>query len=223
MLLLEKYENILFDLDGTLTDPKIGITKSVNYALKKFSIIVDDLDTLKKFIGPPLGKSFELFYEMDKQKSEIAISYYREYFSEKGIFENIIYPGISEILQKLQKRKMTIIIATSKPVIFAKRITEHFNITQYFNHIEGSELDGRLSDKSELIKHIITKYKLNINKTLMIGDREHDIIGANNNQIDSIGVGYGYGSKEELYTAGAKYYVETVNDLQELFSEKKEV
>lgn len=226
MLILDKYKNILFDLDGTLTDPKIGITKSVSYALNKFDIIVEDLDTLKKFIGPPLGKSFETFYGMDKEKSEKAIKYYREYFSEKGIFENYLYPGIEKILKELTNRKLLLIIATSKPTVFAKKITNHFNITKYFNYIEGSELDGKMSDKSELIENIINKYNLHKNNTIMIGDREHDIIGAKNNQIDSIGVGYGYGSKEELTKAGAQYYVNSINDLEELLldnNQEKEV
>ena len=212
-MILNKYKNILFDLDGTLTDPKVGITKSVDYALQKMGIIDNDLESLKKFIGTPLTKSFNEYYGFNFQEVEKAIMYYREYFSVTGIYENIIYPGIEYILKELKNRKIKIIVATSKPLIYAKKITDHFNITKYFTNIEGSQLDGKLSDKTELIAYIMQKYNLLPGNTIMVGDREHDIIGAENNEIDSIGVGYGYGSNEELTYSGANYYVNTVNNL----------
>jgi len=220
MIVTEQYKNILFDLDGTLTDPKVGITKSVIYALSKFNIIENDAELLKSFIGPPLATSFERYYGFTTEQCNNAIKYYREYFSETGIYENTIYSGIENILKELKKLKIQLIVATSKPTIYAKITTDYFKITKYFKHIEGSQLDGKYSDKSELLENILNTYNLNPNKSIMIGDREHDIIGAKNNQIDSIGVGYGYGSKEELTKSGSKYYVNSVSDLADLLLEK---
>ena len=211
-----RYNNILFDLDGTLTDPKVGITKSVCYSLSKFGIIENDSDKLTMFIGPPLWESFSKYYDFNKAQANEAVSYYREYFSEKGIFENEIYDGIENLLSELCKNKMNVILATSKPKVYASRILEYFNISKYFAGIEGSELDGRLSNKSELIGHILKEYSIAKSDALMVGDREHDIIGAVNNKIDSVGVGYGYGTEKELKDAGATYYVESVKKLKVL-------
>jgi len=211
-----KFHNILFDLDGTLTDPVIGITKSVQYSLEKLGIIEPNTEKLIGFIGPPLWESYKRYYGFDDSKSNLAVRYYREYFGAKGIFENVPYDGIEDILSKLNVKKRNVFIATSKPAVYSRRIAEHFDMTKYFVSIEGSELDGRLSNKVELIKHIMEKYNINQEETIMIGDREHDIIGAKNNGIQSIGVGYGYGTKEELKKAGATYYVESVNELKML-------
>jgi len=215
-MILKKYTTVLFDLDGTLTDPKVGITKSVDYALTKLGIPDNDLEALKKFIGPPLGKSFEVYYGMDKAQADRAVAWYREYYSETGIFENIVYPGIAELLAELKKRGIRLFVATSKPTVFARRVTDHFSLTGYFEAIEGSALDGSLCDKSELIAHILSAHGLSPEKTLMVGDREHDIIGAKNNQLDSVGVGYGYGSAGELTRAGATCFANTMYDLSEL-------
>jgi len=214
--LIDKYKTLLFDLDGTLTDPKIGITKSVHYALNKMGIKDVATESLVKFIGPPLGESFTNYYDFDKEQADFAIRYYREYFSETGIFENTLYPGISILLQKLKEKTIKLIVATSKPTVYARTICEHFSILQYFTEIEGSELDGRLSNKSELIGYIVKKHCIDKDKVLMIGDREHDVIGAKNNTIKSIGVGYGYGSREELEGSGATYYVNTIEELSTL-------
>ena len=214
------YKNVLFDLDGTLTDPKVGITKSVKYALDKLGIIVDDIDSLKKFIGPPLKESFQNYYGMDDIKADDAIKYYREYFSGNGIFENELYENIEKVLSYLAKNNFTIIVATSKPRIFAEKIINHFNLTKYFLAIEGSELNGTRSDKGELIFYILNKYNLSAMHSIMIGDREHDIRGANKNSIDSIGVGYGYGTEEELVNSGAKYFVKNIDELSEILKKK---
>jgi phosphoglycolate phosphatase len=200
-----KYINILFDLDGTLTDPYSGITNSVKYALNKFDIIEENKTKLKLFIGPPLEKSFLEYYNFDKNDAKTAVEYYREYFSEKGIYENNLYEGIDTVLNELNIRNKNCIIATSKPEIFANQITEYFNINNYFKYIVGSNLDGTLSEKEDIIKYIIEKYNLNKDETIMVGDRKYDIIGANKNGIDAIGVLYGYGTKEELEKENPKY------------------
>lgn len=212
-----KYKNILFDLDGTLTDPKVGITKSVQYALKKFNIKADNLDELISFIGPPLADSFMEFYGFSEEQAKKAIDYYREYFREQGIFENQIFDGIKELLGNLNSQERTLILATSKPTIFAKKILEHFGIYKYFDFICGSNLDGTRSDKTEIIGYILQEMNLNKEETVMIGDRKFDIIGASNNQIASIAVGYGYGSEEELREFGPTHFVTTVEELKMIF------
>jgi phosphoglycolate phosphatase len=200
-----KYINILFDLDGTLTDPYSGITNSVKYALNKFDIIEENNTKLKLFIGPPLEKSFLEYYNFSKNDAKTAVEYYREYFSEKGIYENNLYEGIDNVLKELNNRNKNCVIATSKPEVFANKITEYFNINNYFKYIVGSNLDGTLSEKEEIIKYIIEKYRFNKEETIMVGDRKYDIIGANKNGIDAIGVLYGYGTKEELEKERPKY------------------
>lgn len=209
------YKYILFDLDGTLTDPKEGITKSVQYALKKFDIIVDDLDTLEKFIGPPLTTSLMEFYGFSEEKAVEGVQYYREYFKERGIFENKVYENIENLLSKLKALGLILIVATSKPTFFSEQIIKHFNLDKYFDEVVGSNLDGTRSKKGEVIKYIIDKYKISdLSEAVMIGDRKYDIIGAQENNIASIGLTYGYGSEEELKAAGATYIA---NDIDELF------
>jgi phosphoglycolate phosphatase len=216
MPLADSYSIFLFDLDGTLTDPKVGITASVRYALDMLGIKKIDIESLVKFIGPPLKESFFKYYSFTDEKVEEAIRYYREYFSVKGIFENSLYPGIDSLLRRLSEKGVRTFVATSKPTLYARRICEHFDIMKYFEAIEGSEMDGRNSTKSDLIGELLAKYGIDDDKALMIGDREHDVLGAKSNGIKSIGVGYGYGSREELHRAGADFYVSTVHDLSEL-------
>lgn len=218
MSLIEKYSTLLFDLDGTLTDPKIGITRSVAYSLQKMGFPSLDLDSLVHFIGPPLRDSYKKYYNLDDAGSETAIAYYREYFSETGIFENSLYPGIDTLLGSLLERSVRLFVATSKPTIYARKICEHFAISRYFVDIEGSHLDGTLSNKKELIAYMEKKHHLNRSTTLMIGDREHDILAAKGNGIDSVGVGYGYGSRTELESAGATFYAPTIEDLKNYFT-----
>ncbi|MFP3040838.1 HAD-IA family hydrolase [Treponema primitia] len=205
------YENILFDLDGTLTDPYLGITNSVKYALEKFNILENDINKLKLFIGPPLEKSFIEYYQFDKNKAKIAIEYYREYFSEKGIYENKLYDNIENLLNDMKNKNC--ILATSKPKKFALEILKYFKIDQYFNEIIGSNLDGTLSEKEEIIKYIIEENNLNKTETIMVGDRKYDIIGAHKNNIHSVAVMYGYGSKEELEESKPTYFCKDVMDI----------
>lgn len=206
--------NILFDLDGTLTDPGIGITNSVAYALNKFGMSVPDRKILYKFIGPPLRDSFSEYYGFDREKSELAVEYYREYFTDIGIFENEIYPGICELLEELCEKRKNIILATSKPEEFAVRILKHFDIYKYFKSVCGSSMDGALSSKKDIIAYAVRENNINPNSCIMIGDREYDIIGAKNNHIKSVGILYGYGSSDEFLKAGADYIIDTVENLK---------
>jgi len=208
---------IMFDLDGTLTDPKEGITKSVQYSLKHFGITVENLDDLVNFIGPPLWDSYKKYYNFSESDANTAVQKYREYFSERGIFENVIYEGIDSLLANLKANGKIIILATSKPAVFAEKILRHFDIYKYFEFISGAELDGRRSEKQESINYAIDNCKINsLDTVVMIGDRGLDIIGAKKTGIASIGVLYGYGSYEELNNAGADFIVSSVSDLNNI-------
>jgi len=212
-----KYKIILFDLDGTLSDPKVGITKSVQYALNKFSIDEPNLDKLECFIGPPLQDSFAEYYQLDEEDTQKAIGFYRERFREKGMFENELYTAIPTLLNMLKEQKFTLVVATSKPTVFSEQILNYFQIDAYFDLVVGSNLDGTRTAKTEIIQYILDKYKKYEHADfIMIGDRKHDIIGANNTGIDSIGVTYGYGSYDELSKANPSYIVESVEELKDI-------
>ncbi|MFJ3387412.1 HAD family hydrolase [Lysinibacillus sp. NPDC086135] len=216
---MKKYSVVLFDLDGTISDPKIGITKSVQYALGKMGIVEEDLDQLETFIGPPLQVSFREIYGMDDVQIERAIAYYRERFIKTGMYENKLYQNISSLLEYLQKDGYQLAIATSKPTVFAEQIIQYFNLEHFFDLVAGSNLDSTRSAKGEVIAYVREHFnEVNINQLIMIGDRKYDIVGALENQIDSIGVTYGYGSLEELTEAQATYIVNSVNELQKFFN-----
>lgn len=211
---MKNYDIVLFDLDGTITDPGIGITNSVAYALKKFGIEVHDRTDLYPFIGPPLYESFEKFYGLSHEQALMAVDYYREYYKPTGIFECYVYDGMTELLQNLKSRGKTIIVATSKPEIFAKQILEHFNIAQYFTYIAGATLDGSRILKSDIIEYALQTCKItDSSSVVMVGDRQYDVLGANKFGIDCIGVLYGYGSRDELENAGAAYIVSSPLDI----------
>lgn len=214
---MKEYKYILFDLDGTLTDPAVGITKSVAYALEKFGIEVSDITQLNHFIGPPLLDSFMECYGFDKEKAQTAIDYYRERFRVKGLYENVVYDGIPEMLRKLKDSDKKLILATSKPEPFAKEILRHFGLEEYFDYAAGSNFDGTRTAKAEVIDYALEAAGVTDKTTaVMIGDREHDIIGAKKTGLDSVGVLYGYGSRHELETAGATHIAETVDELTKL-------
>lgn len=209
-----RYEYILFDLDGTLTDSGIGITNSVMYALKKYGIEVSDRRKLNKFLGPPLSYSFEKYYGFSEEDAKTAVEYYREYYRENGIFENSVYNGIEDLLKALKNKNKIILTATSKPEVFAKQVLEHYDIAKYFTYIGGSNLDGTRVKKYEVIKYVLESCGIvDLSKAIMIGDREHDIIGAKEAGISSIGVLYGYGDRFELENAGADFIADTVGDI----------
>ena len=214
---MKQYKYLLFDLDGTITDSETGITRCVEYALNHFGIQVNDLRELTPFIGPPLLDSFKDFYNFTDEQAIIATDKYRERYADKGILENELYPGIKELLADAQKNGRTVILATSKPEIFAKRILDHFRLSNYFSFVAGSGLDGSLHTKTEVINYILQSNKItDLKSVVMIGDRKHDIIGAKNTGIDSIGVLYGFGDYKELTDAGANYIVVDIPALRKL-------
>ncbi|MBQ7829302.1 MAG: HAD family hydrolase [Clostridia bacterium] len=209
------YDYLLFDLDGTLTDPGEGITNSVAYALRKQGIEVTDKKELYCFIGPPLSESFSRFFGFSMEESLRCVEYYREYYRDKGIFENLLYDGIPELLATLKSRGKKIILATSKPELFAKQILDHFGLTEYFDHICGASMDESRNKKAAVIEYALETVKLDdLARAVMIGDREHDINGAGLNGLDSIGVLFGYGDRPELEAAGATYIAESVEDIK---------
>ena len=211
------YKYILFDLDGTLTDPGIGITNSVMYALKKFGIEVDDRASLYKFIGPPLLESFQKFYGFSKEDSELGLKYYREYFKPKGLYENKVYEGIESLLQELKKKGKKLLVATSKPEEFAIEILKHFHLLDYFDFIAGASMDEKRVKKADVIAYALESYEItDKSSVIMVGDREHDVLGAKENELKSIGVLYGYGDYEELVHAGADYIAQNPEDILQI-------
>ncbi len=195
---------ILFDLDGTLTDPAEGITKSVQFALQRQGILVSDRRTLHPFIGPPLFESFQKYFSMDDAQAAQAVKDYRVYFSEKGIFENEVYPGIPALLKALHQSGAFTAIATLKPTVFARRIAAHFGLLPYLNRVAGSELSDRHTTKGEIIRGALDGLPEPAReRAVMVGDRENDIHGAKENGLRAVGVLFGYGTEKELAAAGA--------------------
>lgn len=212
---MKKYKHLLFDLDGTLTDPQEGIINSVQYALKGFGVKKENHELLY-FIGPPLHKSFEAILGTAEKAFE-AVDVYREYYSVKGLFENKVYDGIPELLEELNKNSKVLHIATSKPLKFAEQILHHFNIHRHFNIIMGSNMDGSRTEKQEVIQEILNQLPGTASEEfVMIGDRKYDVIGAKYHGIDSISVGFGYGTLEELTNAQPTYIAAKIKDLKTL-------
>ena len=208
---------IFFDLDGTLTDPQEGITKSVQHALKSYGIIVEDRSQLNKFIGPPLDWSFEEFYGFSHEQAVEAVGRYREHFGVKGKFENEVYEGIPKLLGKLKEAGKILIVATSKPTYYSKQILEHFDLAKYFSDVQGSEMNGERTDKAEVIAYAMKQnHIVDPDEIIMVGDREHDMIGARKNGIQPVGVLYGYGTREELEKSGAAFIAQSVEDLERI-------
>lgn len=214
---MKKYDVILFDMDGTLTDSSPGIMNSIIYALKKYNINVENTDELRKFLGPPIHESFRDFYGFDEKKAMEAVLFYREYFSTNGLLENAVYDGIPDLLKALKENDKRLIVATSKPQDFTDRIMDNFDLTKYFEFVAGSNMDGTRSKKAEVIEYALHSCKItDKSKVVMIGDRKHDVLGAKTVGIDSIGVEYGYGDYEELSAAGETYIVKTVGELKKV-------
>lgn len=208
------YDVILFDLDGTLTDPGEGITNSVAYALRKFDVEVPERTELYKFIGPPLHESFMAYYGFDRDKAMRAVDFYREYYRDRGIWENRVYDGIPELLQTLKAAGRTLLVATSKPEEFARQILEHFGLIQYFDFLAGANMDGSRTKKAEVIAHALSSCGLSpASNIVMVGDREHDVLGASALGLDSIGVLFGYGDRPELERAGAAHIAAAVAEI----------
>jgi phosphoglycolate phosphatase len=195
---------IIFDLDGTLTDPKPGITRCIRHTMSELGRIAPDADDLHWCIGPPVRDVFSRLLETtDAATLDRAIALYRERFSTTGLFENSLYPTIPGVLAELRESGYRTFVATSKLQVFATRIVEHFSLAGMFEKVYGSELDGRRSDKGELIAHVLTTERLEPSAVVMVGDREHDVIGAKKSGIRCVGVTYGYGAEAELRSAGA--------------------
>ena len=205
---------LLFDLDGTLTNPQEGITKCVQHALKAFQIDEPDLEKLIPFIGPPLIQSFMDFYGFTEDQARQAVAVYRERFGTVGLFENFPYPGIQEMLKQLQAQGKILAVASSKPGIYVHRILEKFELAQYFQVIEGSNLDGTRVDKKEVIAEVLAQLgNPSSDQLLMIGDRKFDVIGAREMGFGCVGVRFGFAAPGELEESGALYIAETVDDL----------
>ncbi len=211
------YDIVLFDLDGTLTRSEFGIVNAIMYALSKLNITLDDKSILKKFIGPPLVKSFMKYFDFTEDRAKEAVAYCQEYMREKGVYEAPLYDGIREVLEALFQEGKRVFIATSKPEVFANQIVKHLKIEDFFEGIVGANLDGTQTDKAEVIKLLLEKYAITEkSKVVMVGDREHDILGAISNNIDSVGVLYGYGERAELVSAGATHIIERPAELPDI-------
>ena len=208
-------KNILIDLDGTLTDPKVGITTSARYGLNKIGHPIADDVNIDWIIGPPLQASLAKILNVatDDILAEQALMGYRERFAVTGLYENHVFPEVSETLKTLQAQGYRLFLATAKPEIYAKQILEHFDLLQYFVYPYGSELNGERTNKADLIAYIIEKEQLNPAECLMVGDREHDIFGARRNGIETIAVEYGYGADEELTAAKPQARIESFAEL----------
>ena len=233
-----KYRYLLFDLDGTLTDPKEGITTSVQYALRAFGIDEPDLDKLEPFIGPPLKESFIEFYGFDEKKAEEAVTKYREWFAPTGIFQNRLFPGIAEMLHELKEKGKILAVASSKPTVFVEKVLRHFDIEQYCDVVVGSELSGERGTKEEVVEEALYRLsqinegeyrmgttvdepdkKLDKQHTVMIGDRKFDIIGGKEHGLLTVGVTFGYAGEGELEAAGADDIVSSVEELGGLLAQ----
>ncbi len=214
---MKSYKVILFDLDGTLSDPKEGITKSIQYAFAKLNRQVPALDELECYIGSPLHVSFAEYPGFNKETIQKAIGFYRERFKKYGMFENELYEEIPDLLKQLKANGCILAIATSKLTVFAEEIAKYFAIAPYFDIIVGSNLDGTRSAKTDIIRYLLNYYReYEPSDFIMIGDRKYDLIGANNIGIDCVGVTYGYGSREELLQYKPTFIADSVQDIENI-------
>lgn len=219
---MKEYDVILFDLDGTIIDSGEGVLNSVKYALRKYGIEEENMETLRKFMGPPLKNSFMEYYDFSEQQALQAISYYREYYRAGGIFENQVYEGMPQLLRDLQAAGKCVLVATSKPEAFAREILEHEGIADCFSYIAGADMDETRVTKEQVLEYAFeTNHIEDKASVLMVGDRKYDIAGAKFFGLDSVGVLFGYGSREEFEAEGATYIVETVDGLRQLLLPKE--
>lgn len=215
--MLKNKEYILFDLDGTLTDSGLGIVNSICHAFNKMGIKDYKKEDLYSAVGPPLDETFIKYGIRENEEIQRATEFYREYYSEKGIYENSVYEGVAELLNTLYERNKKLILATSKPTYFAEKVLAHFDLKRYFYFILGSNMDGTMTDKGEIIKFALKEAGVkHLEKAVMIGDRKYDILGARDAGISSIGVTYGFGQEAELQEAGADLLVETARAVMEI-------
>ena len=201
---MPRFTNVLMDLDGTLTDPFEGIAASIRYAMNSLDLASPCEDDLRRAIGPPLRQTFgNLLATKEVNRIEEALRLYRERYSVTGLLENYVYPGVSEMLANLNTAGCRLFVATSKPSVYAQKIVDHFELTKYFVAVYGSDFDGRLENKADLIRYLLDSEHLDARDTVMVGDRGHDIIGAKAHGLCAIGVTWGYGSRKELEDARA--------------------
>ena len=217
---MKRYDTVLFDLDGTLTDPGVGITKSVEYALNRYGISVSDRAELYPFIGPPLIDSFMKYYGFSKEKAVEAVEVYREYFRVKGLYENEVYPGVTELLKALKEAGKTLLIASSKPEKFVLTILEHFDLLPYFDFVGGASMDEIRSKKEDVLRYVLEQGKANPETSVMVGDRKFDVEGAHAFGMDAVAVTYGYGSMEELTEAKPKYLANSPQEILSILTTK---
>lgn len=214
-----KFKYILFDLDGTITESDPGIMNSVAYALEKMGYEEKDREKLKRFIGPPLTDSMMKYYGMSEEDAAKAVRYYREYYTEKGIFENSVYDGFDESIKRLKEQGLILAVATSKPEPFARRIAEHFGFTGDYACVCGATMDEARIRKADVIRYALNTLEITEeekHQVLMVGDREHDVLGAKENGLSCMGVLYGYGDRKELEEAGADYIAKTTAEVAEI-------
>ena len=211
-----RYKNVLFDLDGTLTDPAEGITNALMHAQRQLGMEVSPREKLFVFIGPPLIEMFMSEWGLTRAEADQALVYYREHFGVKGLFENVPYEGIGACLADLKAAGLRLFVATSKPEPLSLRILEHFDLLKYFEAVAGSTMDEQRTKKGEVIAYALSTYHLDPSETVMVGDREHDVIGARENGVPCVGVLYGYGSRAELMEAGAAALAADLNELTAL-------
>ncbi len=207
-------KNIFFDLDGTLSDPFEGVAKGIQFAMSQMERDIPNVEFLKTCIGPPLHDSFAELLSVEGSDPKVvqAVEFYREYYKEKGLYENVLYNGVRAPLERLSK-EYTLFVATSKPQPFAKHVIEHFELDSYFVEVHGSELNGDRADKTELLKYILEKHDLKASETVMVGDRKFDALGAIANDVDILGVLWGYGSESEFMENGVDNWISTTDDL----------
>jgi phosphoglycolate phosphatase len=212
-----KYDAILFDLDGTLTDTILGVTNSIKYALSKFGISEESEEMLVSFIGAPLFLAFQKHYSLSEDEARQAIAFYREYYSETGMYETTVYQGIPTLLEQLKNSRKRLIVATLKPTYFAEKVLEEYGLSGYFEFVFGPDLKSETLTKTEIISNALAKLpEIPKENIVMVGDRFHDIAGAKTNGIDSIAVSYGCGTMEELQQAGPTHMAASAEELQAL-------
>ena len=213
------YRAILFDLDGTLTQSGEGITKSVQYALEKLGKPEPDLKKLEVFVGPPLLQQFMKYAGLDEETAVKAVEYYRERYTDVGIFENRPYPGVEEMLEGLKRKGYILAVASSKPERFVRRILDHFHLTGYFQEIVGSEMNGGRTSKAEVIEEALSRLHMSgcRKDVIMVGDKEHDVLGAREAGISCVAVSYGYGTEEELKNAAPLKTVHSAREVLDFF------
>ncbi|MDL2310723.1 HAD hydrolase-like protein [Peptostreptococcaceae bacterium OttesenSCG-928-C18] len=210
---------ILFDLDGTIVDSGEGIKNSIKYSLKKFGIEEKGDEVLNNFIGPPLADSYMKYFNLNEQEADKIVQIYREYYKDDGVYENKLYDGIVDVISELKLRGNNIFLATSKPLIFAKKVLEQHKLTSYFDFVAGATLDNKISEKKDVIKYIIDSNTLKASNAYMIGDTKFDIYGGKFFNFKTIGVTYGYGSYEELKEYKADFIVDSPKEILEILEE----